>query len=282
MPSITVIDPNAQATSMARTVIAMVAQTQRSAPLTSAPAAQPPAATFTVAPPALTSEATATFTETPTFFVVLTVTPLVPQISVSVPTNCRVGPGKAYPNSGALLVGEVAQVFAGDPTGKYWYIANPDEPGDFCWVTGEFATLSGPTNLLPIYTPAPTPTPTFTETPSPSFDQSYEGLVSCPSDWWLQIKLTNVGSVTFRSIEITVKDIGTDESASDSTDEFVNNFDCSSSNSKSTLVPDKAAVVSSPSLPDDPTGHKVRTTITLCSDTGQSGECTTQTITYKP
>jgi hypothetical protein len=284
MPSITVIDPNAQSTSMAQTVVAMVAQTQRFAPHTAAPVLQPPAATLTAGPPALTAipSVTPTQTQAPTAFVILTVTPLVAQISVSVPTNCRIGPGKAYPNAGALLVGETAQVFAGDPTGKYWYIANPDGPGEYCWVTGEFATLSGPTGSLPIFTPAPTPLPTFTETPAPSFETSYEGLVSCPSEWWLEIKLKNVGSVTFDSIKIVVKDIATDESATDISNSFVDNYDCSASNSKSELVPDKAVVVSAPSLPDDPTGHKVRTTITLCSDTDLNGVCMTQTITYKP
>jgi hypothetical protein len=284
MPSITIIDPNAQATYMAQTVVAMVAGTQRVASPTAAPALQSPAASYTAGLQTGTSMPTQTFTPTltPTAIVVFTLTPLVPLISVSVPTNCRTGPGKAYPSAGALLVGETSQIYAGEPTGKYWYIRNPDADGEFCWVWGEYATLSGPVGSLPIYTPAPTPRPTFTETPAPNFEPSYEGLVSCPSEWWLEIKLKNTGLTTYRSIKIIAKDMATDESSTDLADAFVDNFDCSSSNSKTTFAPGKTVVVSSPGLPDDPSGHKVRTTITLCSNTDQSGVCLTQTITFKP
>ena len=62
----------------------------------------------------------------PTPLVIASPTSIMPMISVSVPTNCRSGPGKAYPIEGALLVGEVAQVLGDDPTGNYWYIPNPD------------------------------------------------------------------------------------------------------------------------------------------------------------
>src|SRR5688572_18487793 len=57
----------------------------------------PPLATFTPsASPSATSSPTATATSTS----------LTPSISVSVPTNCRTGPGKVYDRVGARLVGE--------------------------------------------------------------------------------------------------------------------------------------------------------------------------------
>ena len=94
---------------------------------------------------------TVTPTQTPSATAFFTVTSSVPQIRVSVPTNCRVGPGKVYDLVGALLVGEVAQVIARDPTGNYFYIPNPDSPGDYCWVWGEYATISGSLAGIPIY-----------------------------------------------------------------------------------------------------------------------------------
>ena len=97
---------------------------------------QTPTATFTPLPP--TNTPTPTLSPTPIF----TFTPLTPQISVSVATNCRAGPGKAYDRVGALLVGEFAQVVGRNPTGNYWYIRNPDSSTGFCWVWGEYATLS--------------------------------------------------------------------------------------------------------------------------------------------
>jgi hypothetical protein len=94
--------------------------------------------------------------------------------------------------------------------------------------------------------------------------------------------LENTGDITFRSVDITVRDIATSHSVSDNTNSFVDNYDCSSSSSKSTLLPGKAVTISSPSFTTDPTGHKLRTTVTLCSDRDLDGTCITETITAKP
>lgn len=93
-------------------------------------------------------------------------TPTIPMISVSVNTNCRMGPGRAYDYRGALLVGETEEVVALSTLPNYWYITNPDIPGDFCYLWGEYATVEGDTQLLPEFTPLPSPTPTNTPTPS--------------------------------------------------------------------------------------------------------------------
>jgi len=132
LPGIATPDITSISTSAAQTVIAGFTQ---NAPLATLPAAsETPTSTSTPEPPTLTPTQTFTATLSVTF------TPLVPQISVSVPTNCRKGPGKIYDLEGALLVGEIAQVYGRDPTGKYWYIPNPDAKGQFCWVWGEYAT----------------------------------------------------------------------------------------------------------------------------------------------
>ena len=275
-PGISQVTPNDGGTSDAQTVQAIVEATQRVNATAFAQASQTATFTLTPEPPTLTPTETLTATPVPT------TTPLVPQISVSVPTNCRVGPGKIYDMVGALLVGVTVQVYARDPTGTYWYIHNPDSPKDFCWVWGEYATLSGLTSIVPVYTPQPTPTPTFTPTPAPDFDASYDGLVSCATSWWPQIDLDNTGSVIFRSVAIIVKDTVTSTSVSDTSDEFVNNSDCTSSTSKSKLQPDKSLTISSPAFTYNPTGHKLRVTVTLCSDTGQNGTCVTDSFNFTP
>jgi len=279
LPTVSITDPNAQATILAATINAAVGQTQIAA-------GTPPTATLS---PTVTYTPTLTFTPTntppPTLtftpFVFFTVTPLVPMISVSVNTNCRDGPAKYYKILGALLVGQTAQVYASNPAGDWWQIRDPSG-GEYCWVSDLYATLSGPTFALPIYTPKPTPLPTYTATPSPTFDLSYDGLVDCTTQWWVEIRLENTGGITFRSVEVDVKDLATSHSVSDDSNEFVDNYDCSNSNSKSTLLPDKVAIVSSPAFTTDPTGHKLRTTVTLCSEDDLDGECVTETITAKP
>jgi uncharacterized protein YgiM (DUF1202 family) len=279
LPTFTIVDPVAQATILAATINAAVAQTQVAAG-TPPTATLSPTATYT---PTLTFTPTNTPPPTWTFtpFIFNTVTPLIPMISVSVNTNCREGPATYYRILGALLVGQTAQVYARNPTGDWWQIRDPSG-GEYCWVSGRYATLTGSTSTLPIYTPVPTPLPTYTPTPAPGFDLSYDGLIGCTTEWWVEIRLENTGDITFRSVEFSVKDLSTSHSVSDDSNNFVDNFDCSSSNSKSTLLPGKTVIISSPPFTTDPTDHKLRTTVTLCSEDNLDGECVTETISAKP
>ena len=260
-------DQNFVDTTIAQTVI--VALTQTAQPLIPNTGSGSPTNTFTPEPPTLTL--TATLSPTPIF----TTTPLVPQISVSMATNCRVGPGKAYDRVGALMIGEVAEVFGKDSTGTYWYIRNPDSGGEYCWLWGAYASFAGNLAGLPIYTPPPTPTPI------PAFKASYNGLDIC-AGWWVDIKLTNTGALAFRSVSIALRDTVTDTILVLSADNFTNNDGCSSSSTKATLDPGSNRVVSMPSFAYDPTGHALRATITVCSNKGISGACVSQVITFTP
>ena len=121
LPGTATPDPNFINTAIAQTIEAGVTL---AAPSNVPIILESPTIVHTFTPELPTLSPTVTLTPTPVF----TSTPLVPLISVSVPTNCRVGPGRQYDRVGALLVGEIAEVFGRDPTGAYWYIRNPD-PG---------------------------------------------------------------------------------------------------------------------------------------------------------
>lgn len=241
-----------------------------------------PTSSFTPEPPTLTP--TETITPSPVF----TPTPLIPLISVSVNTNCRNGPGKVYNMQGALLTGEVAQVYGRDPTNNYWYIRNPDSGAEFCWVWGEYATLTGPFLLLPVYTPPPTPTatltptPTFTPTPSPAFKVEYASLDICNGSWWTEIKLKNTGSIPLRSVNISVKDKVTNVVQVALTDGFTDIDGCLKTTTKDKLGIGDTYLLSAPAFNYDPTGHELAVTITLCSETGQKGLCATRKINITP
>ncbi len=289
LSSLDLTGQNPMATSLAQTLLVILTASQ--AAVSSTPAAASATGSITSTPaagpsstpiPTLSLTATLTPPWTRTAEPISTPTPIVPSISVSVPTNCREGPGLPYDMVGALLVGEKAQVLAVDPTRMFWYIPNPNSPGDYCWVWGQYATISGGTYLLPVYTPPPTPTPTITATPAPGFDVSFEGLVSCASAWWLQFRIKNTGLITFTSIGVTVKDIATDTSASAISEDFFDQSECSTSTSRDQLLPGKSVTVSPVQLGYDPGGHKLKVTLTLCSESGQNGLCTTETITFKP
>ena len=107
----------------------------------------------------------ATVTLTPT--ITPTLPPATPMISVSVDTNCRVGPGPPYDYLTGLLVGEKAEVVgkytATNPV--YWIIKKGPIT---CWVWGEYATVEGDISNLPEMTPPPSPTPPPSDTPTPT------------------------------------------------------------------------------------------------------------------
>jgi hypothetical protein len=225
-----------------------------------------PTATFT---PIFTP--TETLTPSPVF----TATPIVPQVSVSLATNCRIGPGKVYDRVGALLIGQVAEVIGRDTTGNYWYIRNPNQSNGFCWLWGEYATVTGNFAALPMFTPPPTPTPV------PAFEAEYDGLETCAS-WWVDLKLTNTGGISFESISLTVRDTVTDIVVSMYTDVFNNIDGCTGSSTRDVLNPGANRTISAPAFAYDPSGHQLRATLTLCSRDGQNGTCVTNVIKFTP
>jgi hypothetical protein len=233
-------------------------------------------------PVAVVDTPTPVFTLPPTFTpsVTLSPTPIftatsgIPQISVSVATNCRVGPGKVYDRVGALLVGEVAEVVGRNQVSNYWYIREPTR-NVYCWLWGEYATVTGNFAALPVYTPPPTPTP------MPDFDADYDGLETC-NGWWTDIWLDNIGGVSFESISMTIRDTDTDTVVSMYTDVFHDIDGCSGTDTEERLNPGDSHVVSGPVFTYNPTGHTLRATITLCSRDGQNGMCITESIRFKP
>jgi hypothetical protein len=280
-------DTGAISTSAAQTVIAGLTMNAPQATF-SATTEVTSTFTYTPEPPTFTPTETLTPTQTPTATLAFTPTQLVPLISVSVPTNCRNGPGKVYEMVGALLVGEFAEVYGRDPTNNYWYIRNPDSENGFCWVWGKYATLTGPFLLLPLFTPPPTPTPTLTplptltSTPFPAFKADYVGLDTCNGSWWVEIKLKNKGSIPLKSVNISVRDIATDVVVVNLADGFTNLDGCLAKATKDTLGPGDTYLLSAPAFTYDPTGHELRVTLTLCSDTGQKGSCATNKIDFAP
>jgi len=260
------MDPNSLGTAIMQTMVSALTQTA---------AVVVPVDIVNSAVPTFTPEPTLSPTVTLSPAALFTVTPLVPLISVSVDTNCRTGPGKVYDRVGALMVGEVAEVRGRDPTGGYWYIPNPDRSNAFCWVWGEYATFTGNTGALPLYTPPPTPTPL------PAFEADYSDLDACVG-WWVEFQLTNTGGITFKSISLTIRDLETDTDVSMSADKFTDLDACLDSSSEDSLSPGETTTVSTPTFAYDPNGHQLRATITLCSATGQEGACVTEVFKFKP
>ena len=254
------VDPNVLNTSVAQTISARQTQAALNNPAT---------ATFTFTPETPTATLEPTLSVTPDY----TATPSVPTISVSEDTNCRTGPGKLYERVGILLVGETADIVGLEPRGEYWLIRNPDEGPEFCWVWGEYATISGNTYTLLISTAPPPPTGNFTI--------AFDKLGTC-SIWWADFKVTNMSDALFKSITFILKDLDTvTESRLDSND-FIHNQACGAPNKVESLVSGATLTVSSPSFAYNPSGHNLNAKITICTDADQKGTCVTRELTFKP
>jgi len=258
-------DPNAVNTSIAQTISARQTDAAINNPATATSTSTPETPTLTLEP---------TLSATPDF----TATPSTPTISVSVDTNCRVGPGAIFERVGILLVGETAEIVGREPKGEYWYIRNPDvadEGEEFCWVWGEYATVSG--NTLPLLYLSPPPPPVA------AVSVSFDKLETC-ANWWADFKLVNTSGVVFRSISITLTDTDTDPVTvvAHMVNGFVNNDGCSSPVTTNTLVAGASATVSSPQLGYNPSGHALNVKIAICTDLDQEGTCIMHDLNFKP
>lgn len=260
-------DPGANLTAAAQTIAAVVNQTL--APTQGQE--QPPPAN----PPAET--ATPSFTPSPTLSptIAFTSTNAAVTLSVTVDTNCRVGPGRVYDYLGGLYIGQIAEIYGRNTANNYWYIRLPENPNLFCWVTGEYATVSGNFAALPVFTPPPTPTP------KPDFEIKYAGMDSCVG-WWLEFKLTNIGPFAFKSYSIVVKDTTTDTTVSGAGDGFTDLGGCVSSSIILSLDSGKSTILSGPAFIYNPINHNIKATIKLCTQLGLGGECITHNIEFKP
>ena len=103
-----------------------------------------------------------TYTYQPTYTFQYTNTLSTITVTVSISTNCRTGPGSAYPIVGALGVGQVAEVVGRSAASDNWIVKLPGQTAT-CWLWGQYATVTGNTSGLPIINPPPPPiTPTWT------------------------------------------------------------------------------------------------------------------------
>lgn len=287
------LDPNAIETAIHQTMISntvIALETKQAAQQSQGDqqqqGQQQPAATVThtiavtTVTPSLTPLPTDTPIPTNTPLPTNTFTPAVPIVSVSVDTNCRIGPGKEYDLLGALLVGEQAEIIARDPSGYYWYIKNPDQ-GGFCWLWGKYATVAGNTNNLPIFTPPPTPTFTPTPTPEITFSVLVNEIEGCVG-WEVEFKLTNIGSAIFQSLSTITTDTVTSQTVTTTADVFEERNGCLVASSKLDLDPGDTGYTVGGVLVNDPAGHNIDATVKLCTGPGLTGTCITKTFNFTP
>jgi hypothetical protein len=297
-PNAPALDQNAIEIAIEQTSAAAASQTARADPL------------FGVESPTPTLTRVPSMTPLPTFTQVVFVT----LVRVTKNTNCRAGPGNVYPAVGVLRVGEVAEAVGRSANALYWIIRNPDRPGETCWLSGQYATVTGAAGALRVLTPPPTPKPTRTNTPKPkptrtrtpkpkpsatsstpatppqgtivspsSFRATYNNMDNCAGrGWWADIRLENISQSTYQSISIAARDTVTGDIPTVDSDDFLNFNGCGAPDVLDALPPGATAIVSSAPFSYDFVGHELEVLITLCTGTGRTGTCVSREISFTP
>lgn len=237
------------------------------------------------------------FTETP----INTSTPLPsatsskPMISVVMETLCRLGPGTIYERVGELGINTFAEVFAQDPSGDYYFIQNPNNPGTYCWVWGFYATPVNNFVGMPIYTPAFTPTPRYTSTPTttqtptgtltpmPAFTVTNPKIRECGSNKYLDVTITNTGGIVFQSGSVEINETSVPATvAGIAQNSFIDLVGCGVHYSQGDLAPKEVGNLSSDVIPFPVSGHNLTVTVKVCPSDDLGGTCSVQSFTFKP
>ncbi len=218
-----------------------------------------------------------TFTPSLTPTQTLTPTPEVAKVYVSKNTNCRTGQGTYFQWLVTLLAGEEAEAVGVDTSGDYWYIRRPDQPTGFCWLWGEYATPTGPYQLLPVYTPIPTPTPGL------DFKVTYHSNIgSCGWFWVLQYRIDNIGGFTLESWKTTTTDhTGGSDPMENVQDKFYDIAGCTPAGEQVDLTPGEAYYVNAV-FDNNPVGHDLEVKIRICTEDGLGGDCVVKKIRHTP
>lgn len=130
-------------------IVTSVFETMTAEALTLTAIAQPtnpPLFPFTDTPVLPSDPGLVTATESPippppTF----TSSPAIPILSVSAPTNCRLGPGEIYESIAVAQVGSKYPLIGMNTSYNSWVILLPD--GRTCWVWGAYASIEGNPNV---------------------------------------------------------------------------------------------------------------------------------------
>jgi len=72
--------------------------------------------------------------------------------------NCRTGPDTTYAVAAVLNTGQSVEIAGKNSVGSWWYVKNPAAPGTFCWISAQFATVTGDASGVQIVAVPPTPT----------------------------------------------------------------------------------------------------------------------------
>jgi hypothetical protein len=247
------------------------------------------AAAQTPTPASLPSEGLGSPTLTLTPKILSTPTPKELTLTINQNTNCRKGPANYYALVVTLKAGDKVVVLGRNAHSDYYNVLPSASASTSCWVWGNYATLSGNTGGLPVFTAVPGPTltftPTRTPTQAPSFSGSYLSLNNCGAEYSLRFYIKNSGNLTWQSITVNILDNSTSTTFSHSSNTFTDYGGCTAGVSQKDLAKGEDGYVATYNPGQfgyDPTGHVLTVTVTLFSEDDFKGTAASQTYTVTP
>jgi len=192
---------------------------------------------------------------------------------MSVDTNCRTGPGSLFEKVGVVHKDQSTIVVGREPKGEFWYVQNPDRPGEFCWLWGEYGEFSG--NTLAIIS-MPVPTSAVS-----SYSVTFDSLQKC-SAWWVNFKLVNKTDAVFQSMTMVMTDTKKPATVNLNSNDFSKSVGCEPPVNQGSLGANGTIVVSSLPLNYSPKGNAMTAKFTLCLDKNMGGTCLSQEIQFTP
>lgn len=221
-------------------------------------------------------------TGTPSFEPAAAFTSQPVEISVTRPTHCRSGPGKAFEIVGSLLVGMKVPVVGRDATSQFFYIPNPYVFTDYCWVSGKYAEFEGDPLFLPVVVSPPTPTVTGTPAPTLGFKLQGGGFHSCNGAFWMNIKIASESQIPFESVKIELLDTDKGVTRTLASNSFAAATGCSGLTVSDRITSGMTVSVSSAKFDYNIKGHLLKAYVTVCAQDDQQGACTAREIPLTP
>lgn len=204
-------------------------------------------------------------------------TPLPPAVSVSLATNCRSGPGDTFPFLGVLESDETTEVLGRSSLPEYWYVANPDQPGDNCWLWAGNATVEGEIDQLPELTPAPSPRPAL------GFQLYFWGFGTCGDQRFVILIVQNTGRQRLMTANLHVHDSDANKTLHGPAFErhpFAESSKACPPGHGNILDPGGGAYTIIP-IRSAPSGDLAYAVVKLCTEDFLGGDCETNTIYFR-
>lgn len=177
-----------------QTLGALQEQLLSATPTSTLPASDTPTTTPTPTE-TLTDTATATDTLSPTPTdtpsPTATYTPAPPLLSVSAATNCYAGPSNKYGLVYTMRPGITALVVGIDLPDSQWIISVPGYPGTVCWLSSQYALVSGDISSLPAPATPLASNYTLSEPKNLRISCSSEPYSDDASAWSVSLRWTN-------------------------------------------------------------------------------------------